>query len=132
MVARFLQRRREKELVEDTAAAEPTLEARLAELGTNMTSASALLVLIQTELEARRVEAERLASEAKHAEEILKLTQEQKDAVAADWTARMKNVVQEDSKKANRISVLIGALYFLGGGAVTYLVTLLVQPHPIW
>src|ERR1700730_16385785 len=129
LLARFLQRRSQKEAVEHAAAAEPaTLETRLAGLAANMTSASSLLVLVETELEARRVEAERLAGEARNAEEILKLTQEQKDAVAAEWTSRMQSVVQADSSKANRLSVLVGALYFLGGGAVTFLVTLLVHP----
>jgi hypothetical protein len=64
------------------AAEGETLESRLAGVAESMMNASAMLALVQTEIEARAEKARQLAAEVEERERLIELTQEQKDAVA--------------------------------------------------
>lgn len=86
-----------------------------------MTSASKLMVLVETELDARQQLAKELAVETKRQQQLAELTEEQRNAIA--------HLVGQEIDKGGRKSVLYsfisGFIFFvLGAGAsafITYL-----------
>jgi hypothetical protein len=99
--------------------AEQTLESRLAALGQTMGDASELLVLVETELEARAEKARQLDAEVKRPEQLALLTQEQKEAVREV----LRDEIVTGGRKANWLAFVYGFLFFLAGSVVTFLFT---------
>jgi CHASE1-domain containing sensor protein len=118
----ILQRR-----VARSRTAEPkiaTLEDRLEELGCTMRSAARLLNQVEAEIQARSASAERLKEEAQAAENLVKLNQAQRDAIAK----LVRNEIGAETKKATRQSYIASALFFIAGVAATITITLLIHP----
>lgn len=106
------------------SAAEETLETRLANVGRNITRASELLVIMQTEIEARAEKARQLAADVKESEQLALLTQAQKDAIAAVF----RSEIAAEGKRSIWWTVGVSVLSLVFGSSVTVLVTLLVHP----
>ncbi|OSC26733.1 hypothetical protein B8W69_16160 [Mycobacterium vulneris] len=111
--------RRVRDAITDTS-----LESRLKTVAASMARASELLVLVQTEIQARAAKAKQLAEEVERGEQLALLTQPQKDAVAAVLRAE----VSAEGRRSIWWTVGISVLTFVFGSAVTVLVTLLVHP----
>jgi hypothetical protein len=101
-----------------------TLESRPATVAGSMARASELLVLVQTEIEARAAKAKQLAAEVKKGEQLALLTQPQKDAVAAV----LRGEIAAEGRRSIWWTVGVSALTLVFGSAITVVVTLLVHP----
>ncbi|MBV9012125.1 MAG: hypothetical protein JO272_08750 [Pseudonocardiales bacterium] len=93
-----------------------TLEDRLEELGRTMRSAARLLNQVEAEIQVRSASAERLKEEAQTAENLVKLNQEQRDAIAK----LVRNEIGVETKKVTRQSYTTTSLdqevvEFVGG-----------------
>jgi flagellar biosynthesis/type III secretory pathway M-ring protein FliF/YscJ len=106
------------------AAEGETLETRLAGVAESMMNASAMLALVQTEIEARAEKARQLAAEVEERERLIELTQEQKDAVADVFRTELSG----EGKRSFRWAVGLSVASLALGAVVTILVTLLVHP----
>lgn len=105
-------------------SAEVTLEQRLEALARTMRQSSRLLEQVTAELEVRATAAERLRRDAATAEQVAKLNQAERDAVAHLLRAELTT----EARRSTRVAILTGLLFFVGGVAATVGVTLFVQP----
>lgn len=103
---------------------EGSLESKLERLSTSMGEAVALMEQVSAELAARKETVERLNAEADHAQSIISLTQEQKEAVAKV----VRTEVVTEGKRSSRMSFWVGLLYFAAGALITVAVTMFVRP----
>jgi VIT1/CCC1 family predicted Fe2+/Mn2+ transporter len=101
-----------------------TLEDRLEQLGRTMRDAAKLLNQVQAEIEARSARAKNLKEEAQTAEELAKLNQAERDAIAT----LVRNEIGAETRKATRQSYIAGALFFIAGVIATVTVTLFIHP----
>jgi len=106
------------------ARSQETLEERLRELSTSMNNSARIVEQVSAELEARAATAMRLQEEAKQAEALAALNQEQADAIRRLLGAEMAG----EARRIRRDSITIGIMSFVAGGGVSLLITLLVHP----
>jgi hypothetical protein len=100
------------------------LEIRLTELSNSMRSSASLVAQISAELEARAATVKKLQEEAASAETLASINKEQAQAVQRLLGAEL----QGSERRTHRRSLIDGALYFIGGAAASFLITLLVHP----
>lgn len=103
---------------------EGSLESKLARLSASIGDSVALMQQVSAELTARKETVEQLKVEADHAQRIVALTQEQKEAVAKLVRAE----VASEGKRSTKMSVWVGLLYALAGALITLAVTMFVRP----
>lgn len=105
---------------------ETTLEKRLEDLSKTMSTSSRLMEQVTAELEARVLLAEQLKKEAEAAEALAGLNKGQREAVARLVRGEVSAEIAAESRRAKRLSITIGFLYFAAGAAASYVITLLV------
>lgn len=107
-----------------TPPSQQTLEGRLEELSRIIRTSGRLLEQVEAELKAREVTAARLKVEAETAQQITRLTQAEREAVAR----LLRSEVTEESRRSFRKNLVTGGLFFLGGVGATVAVTLFLHP----
>jgi hypothetical protein len=114
-------RREERSL---SLSSQKTIEERFNELSKSMRDSARLVEQLSAELDARAATAKRLKEEADAAEALAKVNKEQADAIRRMMDVELAVAARRNRKEA----IALGILFFLLGGGVTVLVTLLIHP----
>jgi hypothetical protein len=104
--------------------AQKALEDRIDELSKSMRDSARLVEQVSAELDVRAVTAKKLKEEADAAEALAGLHKEQTDAIRRMMDAELLGAAHG----IRRDSIKIGIASFVAGGAVSFVVTLLVHP----
>ena len=100
------------------------LEDLLQQLTVNAKEAGRLATLVQVEIQAQLTAVAKLRKDATEAEQLAALHGAAADAVAA----QIRAAATAENKKASRVAIWSGALYFVAGVAASIFVTMLVRP----
>ncbi len=103
---------------------EETLESRLDELTATMRQSAKLIAQVEQELQARAATAERLKGEAATAESLMKLAENEREAVARLVRAE----ISAESRKSFRSGLRLNFLFFVAGALASVATTLFIQP----
>jgi phosphoglycolate phosphatase-like HAD superfamily hydrolase len=122
--------RAEREFLKDLGEPDQSddLEAMIEHLVRSMRESAGLVERVSSELEARRAVAARLQEEAKSAQEIARLNQAERDAVARLLRAQLTEEITAQMRRNFRQSTWLAVASFVAGAGASLAITLLVHP----
>jgi hypothetical protein len=117
-----------KDAAEHALVPEKTLDQRLDQLSASLAESARLVEQVTAELDAQAATARRLTREAADAEAIAAIHKEQTEAVRRLLNSEMTAQLTKTERNIFRDSLRIAIGSFIFGGALTFVVTLLVHP----
>ena len=117
----------EAEALVKRSVQQDSLEMKIERLAESMRDSAQLVEQVSADLNARAITAKKLKDEAANAEVLAALNKDQADAVRRLLRSEMADELASTGRRIFRDSVKIAVFFFIAGGLVSLLITLLVH-----
>jgi biopolymer transport protein ExbB/TolQ len=118
---------KEAEALVKQSVQQDSLEMKIERLAESMRDSAQLVEQVSADLNARAITAQKLKDEAANAKALAALNKDQADAVRRLLRSEMTDELASTGRRIFRDSVRIAIVFFIAGGIVSLLITLLVH-----